>query len=129
MVLYLVQYSINYLKYSKFIKIKVLKEFHFKPFTLKYYINYDQTFMLIFNVAYNLNEGTDFMLYGENVILYIEYIIVLLMFSFYEKVDKFFVIKLTLLLLISSLFLFKIMPIILFKMSIYINMILCKPVN
>lgn len=85
--------------------------------------------MLIFNVAYNLNEGTDFMLYGENVILYIEYIIVLLMFSFYEKVDKFFVIKLTLLLLISSLFLFKIMPIILFKMSIYINMILCKPVN
>jgi hypothetical protein len=43
--------------------------------------------MLIFNVAYNLHEGTDFMLYGENVILYIEYIIVLLLFSVYEKVD------------------------------------------
>lgn len=34
-----------------------------------------------------------------------------------------------LLLLLSALFLLNIMPIMLFKMSIYINMILCKPVN
>lgn len=31
--------------------------------------------MLIFNIAYNMNEGTNFLLYGENIILYFEYLI------------------------------------------------------
>ncbi|CAD8049854.1 unnamed protein product [Paramecium sonneborni] len=86
---------------------------------------YTETLMLVFNVAYNMHEGTNFLLYGENVILYIEYIIVLIQYGYYSESQRDYKRKLSFLGIISLLFLFQIVPPIIFKLSIYINMILC----
>ncbi|CAD8053899.1 unnamed protein product [Paramecium primaurelia] len=85
---------------------------------------YTETLMLIFNVAYNMHEGTSFLLYGENVILYIEYIIVIFQFGYYNSMQRDYIRKLSFLGIISVVFLFQIVPQIIFKLSIYINMIL-----
>ncbi|CAK71170.1 unnamed protein product (macronuclear) [Paramecium tetraurelia] len=83
-----------------------------------------QTLMLVFNIAYNMHVGTSFLLYGENVILYIGYIVVILQFRYYSQKQSDYQRKLSFLGIISVLFLFQIVPSIIFKHSIYINMIL-----
>lgn len=62
--------------------------------------------MLVFNVAYNMHEGTSFLLYGENVILYIEYIVVIFQFGYYNLMEKDYIKKLSFLGIISVLLLF-----------------------
>lgn len=81
-----------------------------------------QTLLLFFNVLYNVHSNTDFLLYGENLIILVENLIVLCLFLFYGSLSKrttlIFISCLAFLLLLVSCF-----PI-LYNLSIYVNMIL-----
>jgi hypothetical protein len=81
-----------------------------------------------FNIAYNVNKGTDFMLYGENIFILVQNWILLVMFTSYSKNHTFKQLLgyLVIFLLVELPLVSGLLPPVVFSISIYINICLSK---
>ncbi|CAD8049849.1 unnamed protein product [Paramecium primaurelia] len=85
---------------------------------------YTELYLFSFITAYNIYKGTKFILYGENVIVGLEYCVVLSLFLFYDKDLNFhqWLFKAVFFITINTPLFVGLGPQWIFDMTIYINM-------
>jgi mannose-P-dolichol utilization defect 1 len=87
---------------------------------------FNELVMYGFNIAYNVNMGTDFMLYGENIFIIFQNFILLYLFKVYSKETSWgkFLSHMVIFFVLVLPLLFGLVPKQVFVFSIYINILL-----
>ncbi|KAM3144132.1 PQ-loop repeat-containing protein 3 [Paramecium bursaria] len=89
---------------------------------------YNESYLITFNIAYNLHKGTSFVLYGENVFVLLQFFIIMILFYIFDDLSKrrLYLRKGIIYLIINIPLILGYGPDDLFNLTIYINMILCN---